>query len=331
MDYERVAAELMRAIRGTRSQEAFARRLGCRANAIYTWESARNFPTAARALHAAERAGIDVRASLLKFYAQPPAWLPEGKRVAIASIVAKLLDDLRGNTSIVALAQTTGRSRFAIARWLKGDAEPRLPDFLRLIEACSLRLLDFIACVVDPEQLPSIREAYRDLESTRRAAYDAPFSHAFLRALELDAYRALPAHQPGWLADLLEAPRDQEELSLQLLQRSGQIVWTGAHYAPARVMTVDTRRDREAARRLRLYWSRTAIDRVEQASDDREASSAFNLFGVSRADLTRIRELQRAYFREMRAIIAQSTPVETVALASFQLVQLTSGEARPTR
>jgi transcriptional regulator with XRE-family HTH domain len=322
MDYDRIAAELVRALRGGRSQEAFARRLGCRANAVYTWEAARNFPTAARTLKAAERAGVDVRASLLKFYAQPPAWLTASKRVATAGTVASLLDDLRGKTSIVALAQATERSRFAVARWLKGTAEPRLPDFLRLIEASSLRLIDFIACLVDPEQLPSLRDAYRDLEATRRAAYDAPFSHAFLHALELEAYRALPAHVAGWLSAALQLPREQEDASLQLLVRSGQVVWNGARYEPARVMTVDTRRDREAARRLRLFWSRMAIDRVEQASAEREASSAYNVFGVSHADLRRIRELQRAYFREMRAIIAQSRPVETIALATFQLVEL---------
>ncbi len=326
MDYERIAADLMRAVRGARSQEAFARRVGCRANAIYTWEAARNFPTASRAMRAAERAGIDVRASLLMFYARQPEWLAATKRVTSARSIAKLLDDQRGTTSIVALAQATNRSRFAVARWLKGDAEPRLPDFLRLIEASSLRVLDFIACLVDPETMPSIQKAYRDLEATRRAAYDAPFSHAFLRALELDAYRALPEHQPGWLARVLDLPREQEDTGLLLLLRSGQIVWDGKRYSPARVMTVDTRRDREAAQRLRLFWSRTAVERIERAREGSVASSAYNLFGVSHADLARIRDLQRAYFHEMRAIVAQSHPVEAVALASFQLVQLSADE-----
>jgi len=327
MDYERVAADMMRAVRGTRSQEAFARRVGCRANAIYTWEAARSFPTAARALRAAERAGIDVEASLLRFYARPPEWLTANKKLIAPSTVARLLDDLRGKTSIVALAQATERSRFAVARWLKGDAEPRLPDFLRVIEASSLRLLDFIACFVDPSTMPSVRDAYRDLEATRRAAYEAPFSHAFLRALELESYRARAAHEPGWLARALGLAREDEEASLALLLHSGQVVWDGQRYVPARVMTVDTRRDREAARRLRLFWSRTAVERLEHADQDREASSAYNLFGVSHEDLKRIRELQRAYFREMRAIVAQSQPVETIALATFQLVQLSGDDA----
>jgi hypothetical protein len=46
------------------------------------------------------------------------------------------------------------------------------------------------------------------------------------------------------------------------------------------------------------------------------------VFAVSESDLARIRELQIAYFRQMRGIIAQSTPSERVVLASLSLVAL---------
>src|SRR5687767_13046510 len=134
VNYERLAAELLRAIRGRRSQAAFARRVGCRGNAIYTWEAGRNFPTAARAFFAAQRAGIDVRAALRRFYVRPPGWLDRSDPTQ-PEVLARLLDDLRGKSSVQAIARSTGRSRFAVARWLKGQTEPRLPDFLRLVEA----------------------------------------------------------------------------------------------------------------------------------------------------------------------------------------------------
>jgi transcriptional regulator with XRE-family HTH domain len=324
-DYERTASELLRALRGGRSQEALARRLGCRSHAIYTWESGRNYPTAARTFVAAARVGVDVNAALQRFYRRPPVWLGDSDFGAPAS-VARLLDDLRGKTPVTEIARATGRTRFAVARWLKGQAQPRLPDFLRLIEATSLRLLDFVACLVDPEQMPSIAAAYRDLEATRRAAYEVPWSHAFLRALELQAYKALPAHRPGWLAATLALDRAEEDRSLALLEQSGQIALRDGRYVPTRVTTVDTRRDAHAARRLRQFFSLAAAERVQRAPEG-TAASAYNLFGVSRVDLERLRELQRAYFREMRAIIAGSEPVEAVVLANMQLVELSSGES----
>ena len=66
-DYELVARQVLRAIRGRRSQVAFSRRLGYRGNAVADWEAGRRFPTAARFLEACERAGIDVAGALYAF------------------------------------------------------------------------------------------------------------------------------------------------------------------------------------------------------------------------------------------------------------------------
>ncbi len=318
----------MRALRGERSQEAFGRRLGCRANTIYTWESGRNFPTAARMLAAAKRGGIDVEAALVRFYGRRPAWL-DGDQADVAldpcspEGVRRLINDLRGSTTTVALTARVGRTRFAVARWLKGEAEPRLPDFLSLLEATSLRMLDFVACLVDPSSLPSIADTYHNLEATRRAAYDVPWSQAFLRGLELADYRALPTHQPGWLATRLRLSPPLEDECLSLLERAGQIRRDSAgRFVPTMITTVDTRRDPAAAQRLRMFWRETGNERLRSAPAD-TSISAYNLFGISRADLARLFDLQRSYFREMRAIIAASEPAEELVLANMHLVQLT--------
>ncbi|MEQ1564214.1 MAG: hypothetical protein ABMA64_01160, partial [Myxococcota bacterium] len=41
---------------------------------------------------------------------------------------------------------------------------------------------------------------------------------------------------------------------------------------------------------------------------------SFNAFSVARADLARIQELQRGFFREVRSIVAASAPSEEAAL-----------------
>jgi transcriptional regulator with XRE-family HTH domain len=198
-DYSRIARDFLRALRGKRSQAAFSRRLGYRTNVAYTWESGRAFPTAATVLAAAARTGVDVRGAIARFYRAAPPWLTEVDPTSPAG-VARLLDDLRGRTSIVELARVAKRSRFAIARWLKGDAEPRWPEFLLLVETTSLRLLDFLATLTDVSKLPSLAVAWAELEATRRAAYDVPWTQAVLRALELTEYKSLERHERGWLA-----------------------------------------------------------------------------------------------------------------------------------
>jgi transcriptional regulator with XRE-family HTH domain len=282
------------------------------------WEAGRAFPTAAIALGAAERVGIDLRAALRSFYKSPPAWL-DSVQLASPEGVATLLDDLRGRTSLVELARATGKSRFAVARWLRGEAEPRLPDFLLLLEKASLRLLDWIAALVDPSAIPSLERAWVELEARRRAAYDLPWTQAVLRALELTDYRRLLKHRPGWIAERVGISVEQERECLALLSRTGQIFLKRGRWELRDVHTVDTRRDAAAEHRVKHWWSQVALKRL--ADKDRGLLS-YNVFAVSEADLVRIQELQLAYFRQMRGIIAQSEPSERVVLASLQLVAL---------
>lgn len=59
------------------------------------------------------------------------------------------------------------------------------------------------------------------------------------------------------------------------------------------------------------------------------AAFAYNLFAVSNADLERLRALHRSYFRELRAIVANSQPAEAVALVTMSLVELGSAAPSP--
>lgn len=318
MNTDRLARELLRALRGSRSQTAFSRRLGYRSNVAYAWESGRRWPTAAETLRAAARVGIDVRDALGRFYRTPPPWLADVDPTT-SSAVAMLLRDLQGHTPVVAIAARAGLSRFAVARALSGAAEPRLPDFLRLIDATSLRMLDFVAAFVDPRALPSAADDWARLEAHRRAAYELPWIQAVLRALELDAYRALPAHEPGWIGRRLGLPGAVEAACIEALAGAGEIRWDGARWALAAVTTVDTRRDAAAGRRLKAHWARVGLDRLEGGDD---GLFSYNVFTVSEADHERLRELHLAYFRELRAIVAASAPAERVVVANVQLFAL---------
>jgi DNA-binding transcriptional ArsR family regulator len=324
MDHAKLASELLKLLRGRRSQSSFSRWLGYSSNVQYLWESGRAFPRAARFFEIAERTGHPGAGALRQLYPRLP---PALARASLASPggVAAFLADLKGERSVLQLSRATGQSRFTLARWLKGDAEPRLPDFLCLVDGMSLRLLYFLSGLVDPAQLPSAAAGWRRLEAARRTAYDSPWSHAVLRALELDAYRRLPRHEPGWLARRVGLTPAQEEQSLKLLRDAGQIRRRHGRFEVVEAGLVDTRLNPEAAQRLREFWAREAVERVKAQPT---AAFAYNLFTVSLADLERIRALHRSYFRELRAIVAQSEPAEAVALVTMSLVEL--GAAEPS-
>jgi hypothetical protein len=318
VDHDLVARELIRALRGPRSQTAFSRRLGYRSNVAYAWESGRRWPTAAEALRAAQRVGIDVTAALTRFYRTAPPWLGELDPTTPAAVAA-MLRDLQGRTPLVRVAEASGMSRFAASRALQGRAEPSLPDFLRLVDATSLRALDWIACFVDPAGLPSAAAAWQRLEAQRRLMYELPWTQAVLRALELADYAALPEHRPGWIAERLGIPVEAELGCIEAMAAAGQIRDVRGRWVPTDVLAVDTRRDPAAGRRLKRWWATVGLERLER---DDPGLFSYNVFTVSEADLDRLRELHLGYFRELRAIVAASTPGDRVVVANLQLFAL---------
>lgn len=320
LPFDTLATELIQALRGKRTQAALSRRLGFKTNVVYTWEAGRRWPTAAETLRLARSTGVDVTAAVEGFFREPPRFC---RRVDVASRegIAELLGELRGSIPVVDLAARAGKSRFAISRYLSGEAEPKLPDFLRLVEASSMRVLDFLARFVDPKRLPAAREPWRRLAVRRRAISDEPFLPAVMLALETVAVQSVP-FSPGAIADRLGIDRDTERRCLEILVASGQVRKEGTRYVIEPIETVDTRPDPDAERRLKAHYARVGVAHIERAA---EGLFSFNVLTVSRRDLERLRELHRSYFRQLRALVAGSTPQECVVVANVQLFELTRG------
>jgi hypothetical protein len=317
-DAEMIAADLVRALRGRRSRPAFSKRLGYRSNVVHRWERGQAWPVAADFFTRLSRSDPRAGGALARFLGEDGAADAGGD--VTREQVARFLRVLRGRTPITVLARRTGYSRFRIGRWLEGRAAPRLPELLCLVEAESRRLLDLLAELVDPQRMPTVAPRYRELLAARESAYDAPWSHAVLRALEL---RDCPRkHDPAWIARRLGIEVDEVERGLAQLVRGGQARRVRGRYRPTRVQLVDTRVDATRARGLKAHWARTAVERLEAGA---EGSFGYSLFAVSRADLQRLRDIHLQYVRAMQTVIAESEQPECVGLYCSQMVDLGGG------
>jgi transcriptional regulator with XRE-family HTH domain len=306
----------VRSVRGDLSQAELSRRFGYRSNIVTRWEAGTAFPGTARFLSLLAHVQPTRPVYVETFFGRPRPAFEELDPVSREGVAA-FLRELRGRTPILSVARDTGFNRYSVSRWLSGQVEPRLPEFLRLVEVLSRRLLDFLACVSDPRQMNSVVAAWRRLELTRALAYDMPLSHAVLRALELDD--AGHQHQKGWLAERLGIGVGDVSKALQALLRTGQVAKVRGRYQLERVITVDTGRDRKRAHALKVAWTRTALDRMQAGAP---GQYGYTLFSVSRADLRRLRELHLEYVRAMQYVIAESEPGECVGLFCAQLMDL---------
>jgi len=318
VDFDALAMEFLRALRGQRSQVAWSRRLGYRSNVAYAWEHGRRWPTAAETFRACARSGVDVREGWRRFFGTvTPDWIDRLDPTTTRG-VSGLLDEVRGNARINELAALAGISRYSVSRWLSGRTEPRLPDFMRFFEAASTRLLDLLSELVDMDQLPSVAPIWERIETRRQGVAMHPWTQAILRALELVDYRALPAHEPGWIARHLGIDEAEEARCLAFLRETDQVAWTGTHFE-GRTVAVDTRSRPVIGRTVKSHWTREGARRIEQGAP---GQFSYLVFSVSREDFERIREHHLRYFNTLRGIISESTPNEVVSVANVQLFGL---------
>jgi DNA-binding phage protein len=318
VDFERIAADWLRFIRGRRSQRGFSKRLGYRSNIAYRWESSLCFPTAAETFALVQRSRKRDGRALEAFHGASSRRVTESELTSRAGVAA-LLGELRSKTPVVELARRSGHSRFSIARWLSGGAEPRLPEFLSMVEASTFRVLDFLSAFVDPAKLPAVAEEWRVLQAARKTAYDVPWSHAVLRALELTDYAKLRKHRPGWIAARLGISKEEEAQCLSTLAAARQIRLHEHRWVIDQTQTVDTRADPARGRKVKAEWLKVALSRLESGVT---GTFGYNLMAVSRADLAKLKELHLAYFRNMQALVADSTPSECVILFNTELFAL---------
>jgi transcriptional regulator with XRE-family HTH domain len=309
-----IASEVIRALRGRRSQLAFSRRLKYRSNVVADWEQGRRFPKAAEFLRAAELVGVDLQRAFLRFHAASAPALG----VADDDGVARWLDELRGQSSLQDLAARSGVSRHALGRWLSGQTRPRLPDFLHLVDVLTGRVQDLIAELVDVREVPALSERVERAAASRKVGLEEPWALPVLLAIETRGYQALEAHDSAWLARFLGLPEPRVQACVSRLEEAGVIRLRGGHFVSGQPLTIDTRAHPEAGRSLKRHWLMVGMDRVGQPREGDILS--YNLFSVSRADLDQIRLLQRSFFREVRGIVAASEPSESVALLNLQLV-----------
>jgi transcriptional regulator with XRE-family HTH domain len=309
--WQDVTRQILRLIRGKRSQVAFSRRLGYRGNVAADWEGGHRAPTAEVLLYAMSRVGIDVAEGFESFHAASAPLAAESLHL--------WLDALRGSTPQARIAERSGFSRHQIRRWLSGEAKPRVPHFLRLVHALSGRGHDWVAAFVDIEAVPALLPAFRAAHSAARLVYDQPWAAALRMLIGSDAYRADPTD--AFLGRALGISGAEVAQAVQALLDAGLVARTGTQLRSLSTFTASATASDADRRSLKAHWSRVALERLDAP---READLvSLNLMTLSRADLERVRQLQRSYFRELRALVASSEPEETAAVVLMQVISLT--------
>ncbi len=310
---DQAAREILRALRGQRSQQAFARRIGYRGNPSTHWEHGRRFPTAAETLRCAECLSIDVRGAFHRFN-------PSMELLATEQgyDLPHWMNQLRGKTSVTDIAKRLNRSRSTVSRWLSGSAAPRLPEFLDYLDSTTGRVADWVAQLVPIDHVPSLKEQYDVARMARRLAFEQPWTEALLRVLDTRQYDALPAHDSTWVGRVLGLDVERVDRGLRALEQAQIVRWSKGKYRQLKSLSVDTRGGKTALYGVKAHWSNVAAERA--LAPNRRDVFAYNVCSASRQDMERVREVLRRAYLELRSIVATSEPPEEVAIVNLQFI-----------
>ncbi len=129
--------------------------------------------------------------------------------------------------------------------------------------------------------------------------------------------RLPPGGEAELLAATLDVPVDQIRRGLGALEEEGLLVREHGRLAVSTALTVDSASlgDRE---RLKAHWASEGLRRLQQPHPG--DIFALNVFSGSEELIDRIRSLQRAYYRELRALVGdEGGEPEVVAVVNLQL------------
>lgn len=304
--YRTLAAQCVRAARGSLSQAAVNRRLGYRGNQVYRWE---------KGLQSMDWPGF-VKLCRLRKLPIDDCMRRHLQVEHDAADSPALIAALVGESKLGEIARKLGVSRFTLSRWLQGTTTPALDDVLHFIQLNQLAVVEFLDDLLGAGQLPELALLHRQKGAERTITYQYPFAAAVLRCLELKSYEALPRHTDEFLAERIGvSPKEVGEV-LGLLVECGSVEQVDGKYRTLS-KTMDTRGDFEGTRAIRLYW----ISRGERflRGLERPPERAYfghNVFSVSREAREKISEEYFRFFQKAREIVQNDfgTPEEVSVL-----------------
>jgi transcriptional regulator with XRE-family HTH domain len=315
LDVRALTGQIVRALRGRRSQRALSVRLGYRVNVLSGWESGRRAPPAHEVLRMAERVGRDVSQALAAFDARLATGVDPSTEAGVGAIVTALI----GERTHAEIARALGESRSTVARWAQAKVAPRFSDLLRLVGECTHRTVDFVGCFADPSSIDAVAREHARIEAQRLLLREDPALAAVLPALTLRAYRRLARHREGWVAARVGITRQQELRGLALLEAAGVVRLRRGKYEVVHDRRVDVRADRDAVVRLQQHWAHVAAERAGKIEGD---LTRFHLVSVATEDLEALRALLGQLFETVDGRLAAVRDPEHVVLIGVLLQKL---------
>jgi hypothetical protein len=312
MDIKGVQKQILRSVRGERSQSQVSGRMGFKFNIVHRWESGKVKVAWADFVKYCHACKVDLKKALAT------AILYKGAPDRADLIIARMI----GKRDIGGAAKALGVSRFVLADWLNETRSPSLEQLLQIINKLHL-LGDFTSALVDIDSVPSLTAPHRARVQRLKSSRQNPFLFATELCFELADYKKHP-HKEGFVARKLGIPIVVERALIAELKKNDAIELKDGRYVSKESLTVSTSGDFATHKQMMDHWSRRGLEQMAKLKEPAEDQSFnFFLFSLSKQAYLKAAEAQKEFLFKIRDyILEDKADPEDVAVLSLQLFKL---------
>jgi|GEM_PF-3467194 len=315
LNFKALIKELLKRLRGERSQEVLNRKFGFTFNQIYRWESGvtkMSWNEFTQFCHYLDIPLEKITTSLI-------TGLPEEAPISSPNLIRQLL----GNMGIEKFATRYKLSRKAVSKWLSGDSTPNLEQVLFLFHNHAGQLVKWLDKLVGSEHLPSMKQTILRLRIREAVTYKYPEVSLILNYLQTKPFLTQTHYRPGALAKKFGLTVEQEEEIMQGLLQSGTIV---PHKESFRVGRYDVFRINATPEQMALRYTRY-LQLFQEALKRGELKSPPNyfyhmVFPGNQKQLTQLKNFLRHQTAEFSMQIADEADIENFDKVMVYVVSL---------
>lgn len=319
IDYLALRKELLRALRGRRTQGQINQLLHKNYAQAYRWESGRkkmywnDFLVYCQACRQ-----YDAMANSLRQITKYQGDLHND---------ADLLHFLLGGTKASRFIKKTGCSKGQAYRWLAGDSEVPLEIILKSMHIFDKSMFAFLFNFVDLSKLPSVAEWARHEKLENDFYHSHPLSAAILVALTTPQYKRLYQHDNHVIAKLTGEPLHVIDDYIETMTKLGMIQQKGGKlYVSERSLNIYSNPRDEY--KVRDYWTQRASRKLQKADERLKMSKfGFRIFAMDKQRYEHVMQRLSSVYQDMMSSIREELPDETEAVADDSATGETKNKA----
>ncbi len=315
LNFKELAQEILRSLRGSKSQAYLNKKLGFTGNQVYRWEKGLRHIDWSDFVEVCRVQNVD----LLKIFQVHFGYKEKSLKGAL------LVEYFVGNLTMKDAVQVTGFSRSVLTKWMKETTSPQLHHILQLIEFPNQLLLTFVREVAGTYHFQSLEKYENHIQKLKEFYYAEPMLAGITAFLESSCFE----NKKEFVRAMAQTFHTDEGHIESLLKRMAQLglIEDTKSVAKVKIRNVDTRGSFDGSLRLRKYWYRFALQTLEKLQPQQTHHLfPFVVFCISEKAEKKLREAHYHYLAQIKAIVGEDAGdkniVRAIAISDVALTEV---------